>query len=560
VKTTSFWARRGRGFRNGAGAIGHGRLRNTAAEARRREDLAEQLRQLAPLRVLAATTDLGGEGFEPGERGDLDLELGDRRRRRGLVEHLLLGGFDLVLGRLVEVLEVFGIERRSRDGGHRHGRAALQELQLAQALLQAFAPAAQGLVDRLRRGGQTPLQDGEREADGSRAFVVLERLGAVELLAHVLGHFLVEARLGVRELVGHRVGDALREERPAVELEQALLDHAAHEVGGLDLVDAVAEPALEAVAVEQGEEELEVFFLAVVRRGRHQQEVARKAREELAEPVALGVLHLAAEERGRELVGLVADDEVVAAVGGAELLLHVLVARELVEARDREVVLEEPVAGTGGFELVVGEDLEGQVEAPRELILPLFGQAAGADDQAALEIAARDQLLDEQTRHDRLAGAGVVGEEEAQRLARQHRLVDRGDLVRQRVHERGMNREHGVEEVRQADAVGFRDEAEEGAVAVEAPGSARFDHCEARLVVAVEDLVGDAAIGAAVDECEGIRAVPGHTDHRDQRIRQDPAEGRVGLKVFESSISVSLVPQHRSLRSTILLGRLREGG
>jgi hypothetical protein len=75
-------------------------------------------------------------------------------------------------------------------------------------------------------------------------------------------------------------------------------------------VDAVAEPALEAVAVQQRHEELEVLFLAVVRRRRHQQEVPLSAREQLPELVALGVLDLAAEERGRHLVRLVADDQI----------------------------------------------------------------------------------------------------------------------------------------------------------------------------------------------------------------------------------------------------------
>ena len=120
-----------------------------------------------------------------------------------------------------------------------------------------------------------------------------------------------------------------------------------------------------------------------------------RPREELAEPVALRVLHLAAEEGGGELVRLVADDEVVATVRGAELLLHVLVARQLVQTRDGEVVLEEPVAGAGGLELVVGQDLEGQMEATAQLILPLLGEAARADDEATPEIAASDQLLDE---------------------------------------------------------------------------------------------------------------------------------------------------------------------
>ena len=166
------------------------------------------------------------------------------------------------------------------------------------------------------------------------------------------------------------------------------------------------------------------------------------------------------------------------AVGRLELRLHVLVARELVEPGDDEVGLEEPVAGARGLELVVGEDLEREVEAAVELVLPLLGEAAGADDQAALQVAAGDQLLDEQPGHDRLAGARVVGEQEAQRLARQHRLVDGRDLVRQRLDERGVDGEHGIEQVGEADALGLGDEAEERAVAVEAPGPALLDDLE----------------------------------------------------------------------------------
>jgi hypothetical protein len=71
-----------------------------------------------------------------------------------------------------------------------------------------------------------------------------------------------------------------------------------------------------------------------------------------------------------------------------------------------QVGFEEPVAGARRFELVVGENLEGQVEATVEFVLPLFGQAAGADDQAALQVATGDQFLDQQAGHDGLAGAG----------------------------------------------------------------------------------------------------------------------------------------------------------
>ena len=92
-------------------------------------------------------------------------------------------------------------------------------------------------------------------------------------------------------------------------------------------MNAVPEAALETIAIQKRHEELEVLLLPVVRRRGHQQEVARQRREKLPEPVALGVLHLAAEEGGGHLVGLVADDEIPAAVGRLQLLLHILIAR-----------------------------------------------------------------------------------------------------------------------------------------------------------------------------------------------------------------------------------------
>ena len=105
------------------------------------------------------------------------------------------------------------------------------------------------------------------------------------------------------------------------------------------------------------------------------------------------------------LVRFVADDEIPAAIRRLQLLLHVLVARQLVEPGDDEVGFQEPIAGARRFQLVVGQDFERQMEAAVQLVLPLLGEAAGADDEAALEIAAGDQLLDQQPRHDGLAGA-----------------------------------------------------------------------------------------------------------------------------------------------------------
>ena len=98
-------------------------------------------------------------------------------------------------------------------------------------------------------------------------------LGPVEFLADIVGDFLVEFGFAVREGVVDRVGTPFREERRPVEFEELFLDQPPHHVASVGNVDAVAELALEAVAIEQGHEELEIGLLAVVRRGGQQQEV-----------------------------------------------------------------------------------------------------------------------------------------------------------------------------------------------------------------------------------------------------------------------------------------------
>jgi hypothetical protein len=75
-------------------------------------------------------------------------------------------------------------------------------------------------------------------------------------------------------------------------------------------------------------------------------------------------------------------------------------------ARDHQVRFQEPIAHTRRFEVVVGQDLEWKVEAPEQLVPPLLSQAAGADDQAPLEVASCDEFLNEEARHDRFAAAG----------------------------------------------------------------------------------------------------------------------------------------------------------
>src|SRR5437773_10974900 len=109
-----------------------------------------------------------------------------------------------------------------------------------------------------------------------------------------------------------------------------------------------------------------------------QEEVTRQRRKELPQSIPLRVLDFAAEIRGRHLMGLVAHHEVPAAVRRFELVLDILVARQLVEPSNDEDSFEKPIAGSGSLELVVGQNHEGQRKPPIELVLPLLSETSWA--------------------------------------------------------------------------------------------------------------------------------------------------------------------------------------
>ena len=54
--------------------------------------------------------------------------------------------------------------------------------------------------------------------------------------------------------------------------------------------------------------------------------------------------------------------------------------------------------GDGRFDLLARDDIEGQVELLLQLVLPLLDKVARRDDEAALQVAADDQLLDQEAR------------------------------------------------------------------------------------------------------------------------------------------------------------------
>ena len=172
-----------------------------------------------------------------------------------------------------------------------------------------------------------------------------------------------------------------------------------------------------------------------------------------------------------------------------EPLDEILASSDLVDSTDQLVPLGEHVPGMGAVEQLLGDDVEAKPELVEQLVLPLVGQASGCDHQDAFGIAPDDQLFDVEARHDRLARAGVVGEQEPQGLAGEHFAVDGFDLVGERVDLAGGERQVGVEEMGQMDAAGFGGQPEEVAVAVKAPGATgALVDLEGALVAAVEQL------------------------------------------------------------------------
>jgi hypothetical protein len=66
-----------------------------------------------------------------------------------------------------------------------------------------------------------------------------------------------------------------------------------------------------------------------------------------------------------------------------------------------------------------------------------------------------------------------------------------------------MNGKDRIEEMRQVNALRLRDEAEQGTVTIEAPGTPFFDDLEVRLSVTVKQFVADPAGRVLIREFDG---------------------------------------------------------
>ena len=195
-----------------------------------------------------------------------------------------------------------------------------------------------------------------------------------------------------------------------------------------------------------GEAGERVFAGGVTGGGRPRAAAGRRgAGQRLGEAVAACRGDPASGARGAQLVGLVEHHQVVRGdLGGAEGRERAFV-REGVEGDD-DPVATRAGEGVGARPHVRSRhDAALQPEEGAELALPVADEAGRDHDQHPADAAAEQHLPHVEAGHDGLAGAGVVGEQEAQRLLLQHPLVDRDPLVGERIDPGGLACEGGVE-------------------------------------------------------------------------------------------------------------------
>jgi hypothetical protein len=166
----------------------------------------------------------------------------------------------------------------------------------------------------------------------------------------------------------------------------------------------------------------------------------------------------------------------------------------VVHAGDEQVPLSEGIAAVARLDGLAADQLEAQGELLGEFVLPLGDEPAGRHHQTAGHIGSEQKLLDVEPGHDRLAGSGVVGEQEAKRLAGKELPVDGADLVRERLDEGQVHGQKRVEEVGQADPARLGDEREGRSVGVEGKARAATHQRQALLVGAVEEALCDLAV------------------------------------------------------------------
>jgi len=101
-----------------------------------------------------------------------------------------------------------------------------------------------------------------------------------------------------------------------------------------------------------------------------------------------------------------------------------------------------------------------------------------------------------------------------------------------------------VEEVGKPDSMGFRDQTEQMAVTIEAPGPALLRDLDARLITPAQQLMVDPARGLFEGKLQRLRPVPLHADDCHQRVGDNPPlTAALGCRSSRRLMNRSCAPQ-----------------
>lgn len=137
-------------------------------------------------------------------------------------------------------------------------------------------------------------------------------------------------------------------------------------------------------------------------------------------------------DREREAVGLIDHGEIPFLVRLVEGFPCSLGAQE-VAADDHTVELIPRVLGETGVEVRCPELHEVELEAIRQLAHPLRPEVGGRDDEDAITGSPQHEFLHIEAAHDGLARARVVGQQKAQPGLVKEAVIDRLELMGQRL-------------------------------------------------------------------------------------------------------------------------------
>jgi hypothetical protein len=105
--------------------------------------MGEQIGELAPLAIVPAAPHRQRYGLQMLERRDFGLQFLDGPGGGGLIKDLFLGGGDFVVRGFVQIFDIFLIQCWTLFSDRLSDSAALEQFELAQALLKTLTTAAQ---------------------------------------------------------------------------------------------------------------------------------------------------------------------------------------------------------------------------------------------------------------------------------------------------------------------------------------------------------------------------------------------------------------------------------